>query len=253
MTGEFLMHPFLSTCRIVQVNNPYDQWRDPLVRELFEKATTLKFADYGCKYPKGVIPADTSSWFCDHLLVCQEHNGLQPIIGFQRVTLDRCRSHYRSFSPLAICEEAGDERHSTEMKKLISQFDSRPHKLSYTGSFTVDPELRSDRELTKELVHLMVVLHYFLHLEEGEGHEYITGGAIRFKIDALLMRYGFFPLLESKEENEIDTLALHPYAGEEVRLMRCQQFNQEMVQLAEQYLPMWQNRMVLRSDSMICL
>lgn len=243
------MHQFLSSCRIVQLENPYEQWSDPLVRELFEKTTTLKFEGYKRKYPNGVIPTDASTWFGDHFLVCQESSGLQPIMGFQRTSLERYRKHYRPFSPLAMCEESGDARHIAEMKKLVSHFDTRPDKLSYTGSFTIDPELRTDRKLVEELLQFMVVLHYLFHQEEGEGHEIITGAATRFKIDASLMPYGFFPLLDSNGGTEKDTLTISFAAGEETRVLRLREFNRKMDQLAEPYVSMWEKRMVLRKET----
>lgn len=243
------MHPYLSSCRIVQLDNPYEQWSEPLVRELFEKTTTLKFDGYGRKYPKGTIPVDAVSWFCDHLLVCQESASgeLRPVLGFQRATMKRYREHYRPFSPLAMCEIDGDHRHLTAMKELVSQFDSEPHLLSYTGCFAVAPELRTDRQLIDEFVHFMVVLHYFFHQEEGEGHEIITGPTIRFRLDTLLQSYGFFPLVESEGEHDKAALQVGSFAGEEVRMMRCREFNRNLVQLAERYMPMWANRKVLRT------
>lgn len=240
------MHPYLSSCRMVRLNNPYEQWRDPLVRELFEKTTTLKFEGYGRKYPSGVIPTDASSWFCDHLLICRERDdGLLPIMGFQCVSLDRCRQHYRSFPPLAMCEEAGDARHIVEMKKLVTQFDSSPHKLTYTSCFTIAPELRADRSLVDELLRLLVVLKYFFHREEGEGHEIVTGGTARFKIDTFWMNYGFIPLVEAEEENDKTTLTASFAAGEETRLLRLREFNRNAEQLAQPYTPMWENRIVI--------
>lgn len=245
------MHPFLSSCHIVQLINPYEQWSDPLVRELFEKTTTLKFEGYGRKYAKGPIPVDAVSWFCDHLLVCQERAGgeLQPILGFQHATMKRYREHYRPFSPLAMCESDDDHRHVTAMKELVAQFDSKPQLLSYTGCFAVAPELRTDRQLVDELVHFMVVLHYFFHQEAEKGHEIITGPTIRFRLDTLLNGYGFFPLVESESEHDKAALPVGAFAGEEVRMMRCREFNRDLVQLAERYMPMWENRKVLRNGA----
>lgn len=243
------MHPFLASCRIVRLDNPHEQWSDPLVRKLFEKTTTLKFEGYGRKYPTGVIPTDASSWFCDHFLVCREDGELQPIMGFQRVTLERCRSYYRPFSPLALCEEARCARHITEMKKLVSEFDNHPDKLSYTGCFTIDPELRADRKLVEELTQLMMALHYFFHQEEGDGHEIVAGGVVRFKVDFHCMNYGFTPLLESNGGNDKDTLPVGFVAGEETRLLRLKKFNQYAADMAGAYVSMWEDRIVLRNKA----
>ncbi|PYI52047.1 hypothetical protein [Paenibacillus flagellatus] len=244
------MHPYLAPCRIVELINPYEQWRDPLVRELFEKTTTLKFESYRKKYPAGVIPTDAVSWFCDHLLVCREHGGrLQPILGFQRATMERYRRHYHPFTPLAMCEGARDSRHITAMKKLAAQFAGHPHLLSYTGSFAVAPGFRTDRTLTEELVRLMVVLHYFVHREAGEGHEIVTGPTIRSGLDTLLLDFGFFPLVEPKDEHDKAALPVSSFDGEEVRIVRCREFNRDLVQLAEPYRSMWANRLVLHGHT----
>lgn len=241
------MNSFLSSSRIVHLINPYEQWSDPLVRELFERTTTLKIKGYGRKYPSGVIPVDTTSWFCDHFLLCQESSNsrLQPVMGFQRVTLERSRKHYHSFPALALCKEADSPRHTAEVEKLISQFDSRPDKLSYTGCFTIDPDLRKDRDLIAEISRLMVALHYLFHKEEGEEHEIIAVGIVRFKVDALLQNYGFFPLFESGIH---DTLSIKHVAGEEGRFMRLQGFSQRLAELAEDFIQLWENRVVLARD-----
>lgn len=115
--------------------------------------------------------------------------------------------------------------------------------------FAVAPELRTDRRLIDELVHFMVILHYFFHQEEGEGHEIITGPTVRFRLDTLLQSCGFFPLVESDGEHDKAVLPVGSFAGEEVRMMKCREFNRSLVQLAECYMPLWTNRMVIRRTS----
>lgn len=248
------MDPILSDLRIVELVNPYEQWNDPLVRELFDKTTTLKFEGYGQKYPKGVIPTDAVSWFCDHLLVCRElEDGLQPIMGFQRVTLERCRRHYRSFSPISISEEAGDVQLITKVKELVSRFEDHPHLLSYTGCFTIAPELGADPLLVGELLQMVVALHYYFHKEEGEGHEFLTAPITNPKMDVFWLTYGLIPLLDSNGRQDAPTLKIGYLAGEETRLLWCRKFNENAEFLAEEYLPLWENRLVIRNSQTVVM
>jgi hypothetical protein len=243
------MNVFLSQCQIVQLGNPFASWHDPIVRSLFEKTATLKFEGYRPKFPRGVVPVDASDWVADHFLVCLHHRaGLEPIMGFRRVTLARCREHYLPFSPLMMCHESGCGEHIREMKKLVRQFDEEPEQLSYTGSFTILPDLRADWMLKQELLHLMVVLHYLFHEEETAGHEIITAAAPRFKLDVMLQAYGFIPLLEPKSENNWGTIPASHAAGEPVRCLRARGFSLQLRQLAEGYRALWTNRTILGQE-----
>jgi hypothetical protein len=236
-----------SAYRLVQLDSPVERWHDPHVRQLFEKMITLRIDGYGRKYPNGVIPFDVSCWYATHFLVCEERGGFQPVMGFQRVTLGRYRRHYAPFAPLSSCRQAGCARHIRAMEELVTRFEDRPEKLSYTGGFTVDPKLRTSRELVGELSKLMVALHYFFHDDAGEGHEIVTAPTVRFKVDSLLTAYGFVPLVDAEADQGI--LALASYANEKVRFMRVQTFSREMVRLMEQYRSWWDSRVLLDGAS----
>jgi hypothetical protein len=235
----------ISSCRLVQIDNASEQWSSALVRQLFDKMIALKIAGYRSKYPSGVIPFDTSCWFATHFLVCQVREGLHPIMSLQRTTLEHYRRHYLPFGPLSSCMQGGCVRHIDAMQKLVADFSRRPDKLSYTGGFTINPELRHDRELVVGLSRLMVVLHYFLHRDAGAGHEVISAPTVRFKVDSLLSGYGFFPMLEPDERDD-GLLAMQSYAGEKVRFMRVQAFNQKATHSAAQYDAWWNERLLLQ-------
>lgn len=232
-----------ATYRLVQLDSPVEQWHDPLARYLFEEMIALRIAGYGRKYPPGVIPFDVSCWYATHFLVCDDRKEMRPVMGFQQVTLQRYPRHYAAFAPLSSCRQAGCARHVQAMEELVARFENRPEKLAYTGGFTVDPELRADRELIGELCRLMVALQYLFHEEAGEGHEIVTAPTIRFKMDSLLSAYGFVPLLDG--DDGAGTVTFASYAGEEVRFMWGRDFNQDMVQLAEKYRSWWDNRLLL--------
>lgn len=234
-----------SSYRLVQMDSPFEQWDNPLIRQLFERTITLKINGYGRKYPSGVIPFDISCWYASHFLVCEDGEGFQPVMGFQRVTLEQYRKHYAPFAPLSSCKQVGRIEHIRAMEELVARADDRPEKLSYTGGFTVDPKLRANRELVEELCRLMVVLHYFFHREAGEGHEIVTAPTLRFKVESLLSPYGFFPLVDPGLEGDEGDLSFASYAGEKVRFMRVKTFNQEMMRFAERYQTLWDNRILL--------
>lgn len=220
------MHSFFSRCQIVQMENPFESWHDPVIRRLFEKTSTLKFKGYRPKFPQGVLPLDASDWIADHFLLCRHDRGdIEPVMGFRRMKLARSRQYFQGFAPALICHESGCTHHIRAIDKLIQRFDSQPELISYTGSFTIMPELRADRMLIEELVRFMVVLHYLFHEEEGTGHEIVTAAAPRFKLDALLQSYGFVPLLEPNNENSWGIIPAPHAAGEPVRVLRAGNFN----------------------------
>jgi hypothetical protein len=240
------MHQFLSQCRIVQLDNPFELWSDALVRNLFEKTATLKFQGYGPKYPKGVIPMDTSDWVATHYLLCHEtHGELQPVMGFRRVTLERCRKHYLPFPPLAACHEAGCRQHIRDIDQFVSTFRDRPDRLSYTACFTIAPQLRTDRILVEKLCQLLVAQHYFFHEEEGNGHEVITAAVVRFQMDTLLSTYGFDPLVRPSSDNNWGAMRMPHVAGEPIRFMHSRSFNHEVREIAATYHCLWAARTTL--------
>ncbi|PRD40693.1 hypothetical protein C5748_25565 [Phyllobacterium phragmitis] len=233
---------------LIQLDSALEQWHDPFVRQLLERTITLRINGYGNKYPEGVIPFDASCWFASHFLICEERDGLRPIMGFQRATLQQYRRHHMPFAPQSLCNQSSCERHIEAMEDLVRRFEHRPDKLSYTGGFTIDPKLRANRSLVAELCQLMVVLHFLFHSEAGEEHEIVMAPIVRFKIDRLFASFGSFSLMEGAEDDG-SVLALTSFAGEKARFMRLQRFNSEMSRLAENYRSWWDSRILLNSTS----
>lgn len=245
------MHKFFADCRIVQMENPIESWHDSVVRSLFEKTITLKLEGFALKFPHGVLPVDESDWIADHFLICRhDHGDLKPVMGFRRVTLARCREYFQKFAPVLLCHESGCAQHIREMDKLIDRFEGQPDKVSYTGSFTVIPELQADSTLTLEFLHLMLVLHYLFHEDQPEGYEIIAAAAPRFRHDVLLSTCGFTPLVEASTENNDGMIPVQHVAGERLRVLhaRAVDFNLNLKRLAEPYRELWTNRVVLGRD-----
>jgi hypothetical protein len=229
--------------QLIELDDPHCCWENPEARTLFEHTTSLKFQGYGRKYPHGVVPVDTTDWIATHYLVCKKDEGLQPTMGFKRVTLERCQEHYLAFPPYNVTKANGYDRHHDAMKSLMSRFETHPELLSYTGAFTISPNVRGDSILVKALSETMIAIHHLFHQDAGKDHEIITAGVVRFHVEELLTRFGFQVFGDS--QGSLEQMVFPYLARESVQWMHGSRFNSTMEELSGLLRPWWDSRTII--------
>lgn len=236
--------------KIVIMKSPFRLWAkggDPAFATLFHEMIGLKLRGYGAEYPEGVMPVDTSDFIATHLLVCRTHGDrLVPLTGFKSTLLSDCEAHRVAFPALGLVQAAESAPHVSYVRQTMARVQAAGLTLAYTGSWTIEPELRRDRALAQELVALFKAMYVFHHLDE-KVDEVFTGGTIRFKADVLLGRLGHDPIVHEGET--LPPLRVRHLFDEPVSLLHLKSFTKSARDGVEPYRGIWENRLVIAPDS----
>jgi hypothetical protein len=236
---------WLESLRLVVLDCPYETWNDPPVREWFGKMVALKLMGYQKEYPWGILPLDGSDFIGTHLMVCEEREGqLLPLLAYKSISLGRCRIHQSTFPVLGLAMGCRSERHVAALEAILARHEADPSRLSYDGSWTIHPEARRDQQRTTLLREIMQAVHV-LHHERRGTQEFLSLGAVRFKVEQFLGFWGYRPILDLS--GVMDPLRLHAYFNEKVMMMHLVgEFSPAARALAEKYRSLWGSRIEIQ-------
>jgi len=181
--------------KIVTIHNFYKSCTNRLVKELFGEMLLVKQEGYGPDYPESFLPLDSSDFVATHHLLCLEAWGsLEPIAGLRHCVQSVCEPYHVISPLLALVEDAGQEPHISQLRRLIREHRESGRELISSGGFTIKKAKRTDRALSTLLKELVVALMCDDHWKHGNA-TLIGGGVIRFKTEQLWERSGYKPLL----------------------------------------------------------
>ncbi len=238
--------------RFVVLKSPFQMWmradHDSFAR-LFHEMVGMKLRGYGKEYPAGVLPVDTSDLIATHLLVCdQDEKGeLHPITGFKTTSLSDCLHHQIAFPALGLVQAAEAPQHIQAILAVMKAAQASGKSLSYTGSWTIEPNLRTNKQLTGQLIQMFRASYVFYHMDT-KIDEVITGGTIRFKADSLLGNMGHDPLLLNGQQ--LPPIRVKHLFGEPVAVLHLKAFTKEAQEQSEPFQKLWRERIEISADSM---
>lgn len=231
--------------KFVVLESPYDTWSHPLTEKIFSRLMGLKLKGYGCEYPYGVLPVDTTDFIADHLIICEEEDGeLQPIVSIKSVSLAQCRQHGLVFPALVLMRQAGATVHAETIEQIIQTADNHDLDLRYVGSWTIDPDHRGDKEWGDVLRELFTTIYVSFHHDRKS--QTIAGGTLRFKVDKYIQWLGHQPL--SRDGKALPTVRVQHLAGEENLFTHLQSFTFESRSVAKKWQALWNDRIVIPRD-----
>lgn len=228
--------------RVVVLDSPYDTWGShPDLESVFAKMIGLKLRGYGKEYPYGVMAVDTTDFIATHLLVCEETpQGLFPLTGFKSVTARKCADHGLVFPGLTLVQNAHAQPHEKALEVLMKTCTKKKMDIAYTGSWTIDPALRGQKEKVSILRELFVML-YVCHHEESGHPMIVTGGTLRFKVERLHEWMGHQRLTHAGRD--LPPIQVAHLAGENVVLNIVQKFSPEARELSFKWREKWIDRL----------
>lgn len=226
--------------KIVVLDRPLDHWNDPFIYSLFQKVVQMKLAGYGSEYPDGVLAVDATDFFGTHILLCdQKPNGeLFPLVGYKSVTLQRCNYYRNVFPALSILRnsKADDRRLISLMKNSQDQgFD-----LSYDSSWTMQPEVRKDKEFAKfarDMISTMCVCYH----EEFSIPEWTVCGILRFKTDQYFRWMG--------HQDITHQFSFFNLYDEQAAMLHIKEYSSECIEKARSYEGMWKEKILFSKKS----
>ncbi|OFZ18460.1 MAG: hypothetical protein A2X94_00505 [Bdellovibrionales bacterium GWB1_55_8] len=241
------MTDLLRDLKIVVIDNPTKTWAESLTTDLFTKTVDLKLRGYGVEYQRGVLPIDTSDFYGVHQLVCrQTSSGLVPLMGYRSTTLERSRLYGQTFGGLSLVRAANAAQHDRAIQDILNRCESQGRSITYTGSWTIDPEARKNPELSHLLNELFAAMYVLFHLEAGI-QEIITGGTLRFKVDRLLVRWGHEYL--QSNGTRLPPIRVANLVSEPVVIMHLREFSHEVREQVNKWRFFWNQRLMITVPS----
>lgn len=183
------------TFQIILFDCPIDHLEPRETQRLFGLAMALRVRGYRSEHREGVLPVDTCDFIGIHQLVCQAGSGESvPMLGFRTVTLSRCDRHHLEFPALTLLKTSGaSQAHVKAVQELIDESRRKGEELAYHSSWTIEPELRRDRALTRDLKDLVTAM--LVHSGRTLGFsQSMLCGVPRFRTDEYFEQMGYLRL-----------------------------------------------------------
>ncbi len=227
--------------RVVVLEYPTHILSEATPQALLSNLLALRVRGYGKEYPEGVLPLDTYDFIGTHLMVCREENGrLVPISGFRSVFLSTCDFHRLPFPALELIRTAGGATsHEWAVRKILKSCRDEGVSISYESSWTIQPEVRKDRELTNYIRDMLTAV-MALHQRDAKVTQSLVCGVLRFKTDQFFKGMGFIPLdFMGSTLPELHQASLF---GETVVMMHRKKVSEHALMLSEKFESHWANR-----------
>lgn len=231
--------------KIIELNNFYDCSSSTTAQVAFSKMLNLKFKGYLEEYDNGVLPADTTDLFATHYIVTEQNDEkLDPIMAFKSVSLEKCRHFGQPFSGLKIVHT---DSHREGVQEVIDYCDREGLALTYDSSWTIRPDVRKDRGLTRMLRDVFQAIQILSHLDTDPRVSMVCG-ITRFKTEFLFENWGYKKVTRTRED-------LPPFhhtslRGEEAFMMVARSYRDEAIKVARQYETLWRAREVLSAENL---
>lgn len=234
----------ISDLKIVELNCFYECSSNELAQNTFSRMLDLKFTGYLQEYDYGVLPADTTDLFATHYVVMEMKNDRSvPIMAFKSVSLDRCRQFNQPFSGTKIVHT---DAHREGVKEVIDYCDKNKILLTYDSSWTIRPEVRKDRRLTRTLRNIFQAIQILSHLDTDPRVSMVCG-ITRFKTEFLFENWGYRMVTRNREP--LPPFLHTSLQGEEAFMMVARTYKDQAVQLAKKYEDLWRSRLILNGEN----
>lgn len=249
MNGDsnFSFSQMQKNLRIIVLENPYENWTQPKVPDLFKNLVELKRLGYEGFYPFGFLPLDTGDLVATHLMICEEtENELIPICAYRSLSLSQCESYHLTFPAIsALSKDKGSESHLQSVELVINRVKEQNKQLTFSSGWTVHPKVRKNREkvdLMKNITRAM----FYLFQDEFGSHEEIGFGVPKVKTDIYFSQIGYDRM--TLDGNILEPIAHTDIGGEPIVLIHRTNFTSAAIEAAERHRELWENKISIRVE-----
>jgi hypothetical protein len=233
--------------RVVILDRPVAGWGDPLVQELFAKLVTLRLSGYGARYAQSVLPLDTNDFISTHIMLCTEsERGLLPRMAYRHTSFEQCAAFGLPFPVLAPMLAVGATRHAHIVRDTLARCERERKAVDFVGSWTIDPAVRSDRNMFRELWEITIAL-CASHNREHRVAEAFGGAVVCLRTERLLGACGLRPVLD--EGAPLPPVGIPHLRGEQILLMHRTGIPDEALALADKWRWLWEGKVIAGGTS----
>jgi hypothetical protein len=226
--------------KFVILDCPRRCWDDPRARQLFERIVTLKLAGYATLYDECVIPFDKSDLYGTHVTVCEEQpDGYQPLVAMKLVSLSTCARFNEEFTWLAVLRKASELTFARARKKCV-ELSRNGQDALYSGSWTSDPNIRSNRELAVRLKEMMFGYMMLECSRRGDPH-WMCFGTPTSRTDRFFVSMGMTAMSEEFIQQP----------GQPAIAFISEHYSEEAKEIAHKWKPDFEARVVIEAANPI--
>ena len=234
--------------RLVVLECPWENWENPLVRDMFAKMALLKKRGYGPHWGKGMMPVDSTDLVGDHVIACyeDEEGELHPFTAGRSIDEQKCREYHQNYPPMDYFAEDEKMKGFVDVtNKAIADLEIQNGKVSYYSSWTIDPAFRKlDRRVVQYSKDLYSALTYFYHKDYNIS-KFFCFAVLNFNTDKFFGAWGCERVTQNDEV--LPNITVPRYSDYELAYMKLENFSSELQSLAAGYSHLWDSRVVMNS------
>lgn len=239
----------VSKLSLVIIDHPLLCWSAPKVSETLMNVFGLKISGYGKEY-KNCLPLDGTDFISTHIVICEEHDAsLKPLLAYRSITSNRCKEYPQAgieFPLISMLKHSkNSELHIDYVESLMRNAQRTGLDVRYCLSYTIDPEVRKDKILTRRLQEIMGGVHCQF-IRSRPPHVSLLAGVTEFKVDRMFHSWGYeYAALNGERLGEfiVETIMGHPAA-----LLKLDQFSAYALEAAAKYQALWNGRIEITPD-----
>jgi len=218
--------------RFVIIDEPIHIY-NPVALHLWQKAIWAKELGYREQYKVSILPASTDDFFATHAIIAEElpSGKLNPVVMYKIVRRSQCERFHVPFGAQTLLKGTKFEN-SKELAEVLKD----PSEISYDSSWSINPDYKKDKDLSKVLREYVTTIGCYLHLSQGY-QRWLTAGVVKFKIDQYFAWLGCQELLPEFQLSIIDEETVRMYY-----MADSSKSSIEAKSVAGKYIKEWENR-----------
>lgn len=233
--------------KIIVLECPYHSFHQEITQSLFAKNVNLKIQGYKEKLFDGILPVDENDYVADHIILCWEiEDSFFPITAWKSLRVSVAENFHLKFPVLSILESCENSSlHLEVVKKIVDRSKKNGIELSYDFSWTVDPHMRKARLVPRNYKDIFTAMFVLYHQDYGI-QELFASGVHKFKTDKYFESWGYKKIEFGGAP--LPPLSYGHYGKLDFSFMHMTEFSQEAKEIAQSYLPLWQQRLHIGKD-----
>lgn len=237
----------LSDLCVVILECPYITLSQQNGREIFSNMMNVKIKGYASVHDDKVMPVDTTDFIATHMIVADKRAPFEKIyMSYKSTSYKMCDRYSLPFPFMTMLKNHAPTECFSKMEEIMKSCREKNEDLSYDTGWTINPEIRGDKEfqsILKDLITLFVVNH---HNDYRIPH-WVTLGICKVKTDQYFLKMGL-------EEISTNSILLHPFLhNTDARAVISMngKYTDFVFETAKKYQFLWDNRIVISSKDLI--
>ncbi len=231
----------LAKVKIVEILCPFTQFEKPELMSIFSKVLAMRKQGYSSRHQMNALPVDTYDFIGNHYLItAPSENGTRVLGGYRTVSLNGAKHFNLTFPLKNLLVSANATTHLKALDDRLGARGNEQREFTYVSSWTNDPALREDRNVSRFLLDLVTTMNVYSQAENPNQYRFACG-VPRLKTEKYIQWLGYKPIQDGQESlPEVNQANL---CGEPVLVHELPEgHSKEAFEIAAKYRTYWENR-----------